>query len=81
MLLNTSDNSVETVHFQRRGIDRTLGYLVVGVAVLSFFLLSVFGMRQVQDMSDHAVGTKLATPEPKSAEISESIVAEPPRSE
>ena len=81
MLLNNTTDPNEIVCAKRNGIDRSLGYLVGGVAVVMFFLLSLFGMGRVQIMSDHAVGTKLATPEPKSAEISDSTVAEPPRSE
>ena len=83
MLLNntTDSNDIVIVNTRKNGIDRSLGYLVGGVAVILFFLLSLFGMGRVQNMSDQAVGVKPAGPEPKSAEISDSTVIEPSRSE
>ncbi len=81
MLLNNTTDPNETVYARKFGIDRSLGYLAGGVAVVLFFLLWLFGMGQVQNMSDQAVGAKPAEPEPKSAEISDSTVAGPPRSE
>jgi uncharacterized membrane protein required for colicin V production len=81
MLLNNTTDPNEIVYAKKSGIDRSLGYLVGGVAVVTFFLLIVLGMGRVQVMSDHAVSTDQAAPEPKSAEISDSTVAEPSRSE
>ncbi|MEK6257221.1 MAG: hypothetical protein AABP62_01260 [Planctomycetota bacterium] len=81
MLLDNTTDPNETVYARKNGIDRSLGYLVGGVAVVLFFLLSLFGMGRVQTMSDQAVGTNRAAPEPTSAEISDSTVAEPPGSE
>ena len=82
MLLN--DNTTDpnqTVYAKKSVIDHSLSYLVGGVAVVLFFLLSLFGMGRVQNMSDQTVGTNRVAPEPAPAEISDSTVAEPPRSE
>lgn len=79
MLLNNTTDPNETVYAKKNGIDRSLGYLVGGVAVMLFFLLLLLGMGRVQTMSDHSVSTKAAEPEPKSAEINDSTVIEPRR--
>ncbi len=79
MSFDTTTDSEEPVRFRRRGIDRSIGYLVAGVAVLSFFLLLILGMSRVQDLSDQATSPRQAVPEPKSAEISDSTVTGPTR--
>lgn len=71
----------ETVYLKKRRIDSSLGYLVGGVVVVLFFLLSLFGMGRVQNMSDQTVGANPIVSEPAPAEISDSTVIEPPRSE
>lgn len=55
----------------------SIGYLVLGVVVLSFFLMTVLGMRWVQDISDQTASPRPVAPEPRSAEIGDSPVAEP----
>jgi hypothetical protein len=81
MLDSTSDPN-ETVYFKKNSIDRSIGYLIGGVAVLLFFLLSVLGMGRVQSMSDQAVGTdRVVVPDEKSAEISEDTEAHRPATE
>lgn len=81
MLLNNTTDPNQTVYAKKNSIDRSIGYLVGGVIVMLFFLLSLMGMGRVQIMSDQAVSTKEVEPEPKSAEISDSTVIEPRRSE
>lgn len=81
MLIDNTTDPNEIVYYKKNGIDRSLGYLVGGVVVVMFFLLFVSGLGRVQIMSDKAVSSDRTAPEPKSAEISESMVAEPPRTE
>jgi len=79
MLLNNTADPNETVYAKKNGIDRSIGYLVGGVTVMLFFLLSLLGMGRVQRMSDQAVEANRGEPELKSAEIGDSTVAEPMR--
>ena len=79
MLLNNTTDPNETVYAKKNGIDRSLGYLVGGVAVMLFFLLLLMGMGRVQTMSNQAVSGNRVEPEPKSAEINDSTVIEPTR--
>ena len=81
MLLNNTTDPNQPVYAKKNGIDRSISYLVGGVVVMLFFLLSLMGMGRLQIMSDQAVSQKEAEPEPKSAEISDSTVIESPRSE
>ncbi len=81
MPLDTFTDIDETAYPQKRGIDRSLGYLVGGVAVVLIFLMLLSGMGRVQNMSDQTISPNRVVPEPKPAEISDSTVAEPPRSE
>lgn len=46
------------------GIDRSLGYLAVGLLVASFFLLTLFGMSRFERITK---ATTLADPEPRPA--------------
>ena len=79
MLLDTLSELDEPVYLKKNSIDRSLGYLVAGVAVMAFFLLSVLGMGRVQNLSDQAVGLKPVAQEPRSADISDSSEVEPSR--
>ena len=81
MLLNDPTDPSESAYSGKRGIDRSIGYLVGGVAVMLFFLLSLLGMGRVQTMSDQTVGVRPVEPEPKSAEISDSTAIEPSSTE
>ena len=81
MLLNSPTDPEETVYLKKNSIERSIGYLVGGVAVMLFFLLSLLGLGRVQIMSDQTVRVRPVESEPKSAEISDSTVAEPPGSE
>lgn len=79
MLTNNTTDPNQVVYSNKGGIDRSIGYLVAGVVVLLFFLLTLLGIGQVQTMSDHAVGPNRAEPEPITTEINDSTVAEPAR--
>lgn len=81
MLLNNTTDPNQTVYTNQRGIDRSLGFLVGGVVVMLFFLLSLLGMGRVQIMSDQTVSPHRDVPEPKSAEIGDSTVTGPARTE
>ena len=79
LLLDTPRELDEPIYLKKNSIDRSIGYLVVGVAVMSFFLLSVLGMGRVQSLSDKAIGIKPVAAEPASSDISDSSDSEPSR--
>ena len=76
LLLDTPRELDEPIYLKKNSIDHTLGYLLVGVAVMAFFLLSVLGMGHVQSLSDQAIGIKPATAEPAPSDISDSSDSE-----
>lgn len=68
MLDPITDNDDGMFH-KRNGIDRSVGYLIAGVVVLLFFLLTVLGMGRLQQISGEA-GTMPRPPaEEKAADI------------
>lgn len=67
MLDPLADNE-DGIYLKKSGIDKSVGYLIAGVVVLLFFLLTVIGMSRIQRMSDDVSTNKLA-PEEKTAEI------------
>ena len=68
MLDPMTDND-EGMYLKKSGIDRSVGYLIIGVVALLFFLLTVLGMGRIQTLSDESGTTKPVTPAEKSAEI------------
>ncbi len=79
LLLDTPSDLDEPIYLKKNSIDRSLGYLLAGVAVMSFFLLSVLGMGRVQSLSDQTIGIKHTTAQPESADISDSSDSDLPR--
>lgn len=79
LLLDTPRELDEPIYLKKNSIDRSIGYLVVGVAVMSFFLLSVLGMGRVQSLSDKTIGIKPDMAQPASSDISDSSDSEPSR--
>jgi hypothetical protein len=79
MLLDTQSELDEPVYLKKNSIDRSIGYMVVGAAVMSFFLLSVIGMGRVQSLSDQAIGIKPVAPEAPQSDISDSAEPEATR--
>ncbi len=75
MLDPMTDND-EGMYLKKSGIDRSVGYLIVGVVALLFFLLTVLGMGRIQNLSDESGATKPVTPEVKSAEIGDTKSAD-----
>jgi hypothetical protein len=57
------------IYLKKTGIDRSVGYLIIGVVVLLFFLLTVLGMGKIQQRSDEAGTANRYTPEEKVPEI------------
>lgn len=79
LLLDIPNELDEPVYLKKNSIDRSIGYLVAGVAVMAFFLLSVLGMGRMQSLSDQAVGARPAAEEPREADISDSSESTPSR--
>ena len=59
----------EGFYLKKNNIDRSVGYLIAGVVVLLFFLLTVMGMGRIQHMSDETGNSNRFVPEQKSSEI------------
>ena len=72
MLLDTLSELDEPVYLKKNSIDSSISYLLIGVAVMAFFLLSVLGMGRVQSLSDQAVVVKPEAAEPPQSDISDS---------
>ena len=71
LLLDAPSELDEPVYLKKNSIDRSISYLLIGVAVMAFFLLSVLGMGRVQSLSDQAVGVKPVAEEPPQSDISD----------
>lgn len=52
------------------GIDRSVGYLIVGVGVILFFLLTLMGMQRVQTITTEAT----RPPNPNTAPVDTSEI-------
>ena len=72
LLLDAPSELDEPVYLKKNSIDGSISYLLIGVAVMAFFLLSVLGMSRVQSLSDQAVGVKPVVEEPPQSDISDS---------
>lgn len=58
------------LYLKKSGIDKSVGYLIAGVVVLLFFLLTVVGMSRIQNMNDDVnTSQNRYVPQEKSAEI------------
>lgn len=51
------------------GIDRSVSYLLIGLVVIFFFFLTIFGMRQVERLSTQATSGALEPNAPPPTEI------------
>ena len=71
MLLDDTTDSNETLYNGKQGIDRSITYLVSGVIVLLFFMLTLLGMGQVQDLSEKSTGTPRAEAPARSADLND----------
>lgn len=66
------------LYLKKSGIDKSVGYLIAGVVVLLFFLLTVVGMSRIQNMNDDVnTSQNRYVPQEKSAEIGDTQVALP----
>jgi hypothetical protein len=68
-MLDPLADSDEGIFLKKNSIDRSVSFLIAGVVVLLFFLLTVLGMGRIQQMSDDTAGTNRYAPEEKAAEI------------
>jgi hypothetical protein len=70
-MLDPMAETDEGIYLKKSGIDTSVGWLIAGVVVLLFFLLTVLGMGSIQHLSDDvgASSTNKYAPEEKSAEI------------
>ena len=72
LMLDNPSELDEPVYLKKNSIVGSISYLLIGVAVMAFFLLSVLGMSRVQSLSDQAVGVKPVVEEPQQSDISDS---------
>jgi hypothetical protein len=68
-MLDPMTENDDGIYLRKSRIDRSVGYLIAGVVVLLFFLLTVMGMGRIQQLSDDAGASKPAIPEKKVSEI------------
>jgi len=68
-MLDPLADSDEGIFLKKSSIDRSVSFLIAGVVVLLFFLLTVLGMGRIQQMSDDTAGANRYAPEEKAAEI------------
>lgn len=73
MKLDESD--LETTYFPTKPqrIDKSVGYVVIGLAVVLMFSLFVYGMNRIQTVSDRAVSGPALTNEIPTPEISDTV--------
>jgi len=65
------DADLEQSFFQapRKIADRSIGYIVIGLLIVLFFLIFLFGLQQVQSVADHVTGDRTRTESSSSEEI------------
>lgn len=68
-MLDPMAETDDGIYLKKSGIDRSVGYLIAGVVVLVFFLLTVLGMGRIQHLNDEAGNSSRFTPEEKVSEI------------
>ncbi len=74
--MKLGEADLEQSYFQavRKGPDKTIGIILVGLFVILFFSLYLFGLQRVQTVSDHAVGDHMRpTVSEPNPEIGDSI--------
>ena len=69
IMLDPMAETDDGIYLKKSGIDRSVGYLIAGVIVLTFFLLTVLGMGRIQQRNDETGATNRFVPEEKTAEI------------
>ena len=77
MLIDDTTEPNESLYNGKQGIDRSISYLVGGVIVLLFFMLTLRGRGQVQDLSEKSTGTPRAEPTTRSADLNDPSIATP----
>ncbi|MBS0201629.1 MAG: hypothetical protein JSS49_01930 [Planctomycetes bacterium] len=68
-MLDPTTESDDDIYLKKSGIDNSIGYLIAGVVVLVFFLVTVLGMGKIQSLSDEAGNKDRFAPTEKTAEI------------
>ena len=70
IMLNQITNDDDDIYLKKEGIDRSFGYLVLGIVVLLFFLLTIVGMGRIHKMSDVSTSTnRYQSDEERASEI------------
>ena len=68
-MFNQITENDDEIYLKKEGIDRSVGYLILGIVVMLFFLLTVIGMGKIQNMSDATATSNRFAPEVKTPEI------------
>ena len=69
-MLDPLMNDEEEIYLRKEGIDRGIGYLVLGIVVLLFFLLTIVGMGRIHKVTDPNVpSSRYSTDREKPTEI------------
>lgn len=74
IMLDPFAETDDGVYLKKNTIDRSVGYLIVGIVVLMFFLLTVLGMGRIQTLNNEATHTTRNVPEEKAPEIGDTEV-------
>lgn len=74
IMLDPLADTDDGVYLKKNTIDRSVGYLIAGVVVLMFFLLTVLGMGRIQHLNDETGHSNRYVPEEKAPEIGDTEV-------
>jgi len=68
-MLDPANDADDDLYLKKSGIDRSVGFLIGGVFVLLFFLLTMVEMGRIQHMSDEVAAPDRFAPEEQPTEI------------
>lgn len=68
-MMNPMTENDDEIYLKKDGIDRSVGYLVAGIVVLLFFLLTILGMGRIQNLSGTPSTQNRFAPEERASEI------------
>lgn len=73
MKLDESDLEETYFPVKAERVDKSIGYVVIGLVVVLIFSLFVFGLNRIQSASSQSVGTRSPENEPPAADISDTV--------